>query len=291
MWPFCCSALRRALSGSFAADVDFGIDFNHAPAMALKTEVAPAGSGGFVALGEATRFDPKAALAGICWVTTGNIVTEATDFIGTTEAKAVTIKSGIGVLVNRQGPVFNPIFFSPADIEIGNAGAGLDTSIGMVTQNNKRARIDLVQSTGDLTFGTFGGAGTSNIFSFFDNRPIATRNASPLMDFANRIRSRAAGTAATDTSGGMWMDDERALASYVGRGDNQNNFSGFFISDSGWTALSHDDGAFMINRVPLAGTVPTAELLIGSRPVGGGSSVLAWETRRGQRWPPFSSRF
>ena len=72
-------------AGAFTVPVDFGVDLANAPAMQLKTEVAKGGSG-FVALGEPTRFDPKAALAGVCWDTEGNAGTNpTTNFIGTTD--------------------------------------------------------------------------------------------------------------------------------------------------------------------------------------------------------------
>ena len=77
--------------GNFAADVDFGVDLTNAPALKLKTEVAQGGSG-FVSLGEPSRFDPKAALAGICWDTTGNVVA-AGEFLGSTNDVAVDIKA------------------------------------------------------------------------------------------------------------------------------------------------------------------------------------------------------
>ncbi|MBK9654672.1 MAG: hypothetical protein IPO66_04060 [Rhodanobacteraceae bacterium] len=77
--------------GNFAADVDFGVDLSNAPALKLKTEVAQGGSG-FVSLGEATRFDPMAVLAGICWDTTGNVVA-AGEFLGATNNVAVEIKA------------------------------------------------------------------------------------------------------------------------------------------------------------------------------------------------------
>ena len=77
--------------GNFAADVDFGLDLSHAPAMKLKTEVAQGGSA-FVSLGAPTRFDPKATLAGMCWDTTGNVVV-AGEFIGSTNNMPVEIKA------------------------------------------------------------------------------------------------------------------------------------------------------------------------------------------------------
>ncbi len=69
-------------NGDFSVEVDFGIDFAAAPAMKLRTEVGQGGAG-FATLGEPTSFDPKAALAGICWDTTGNVVA-AGEFLGAT---------------------------------------------------------------------------------------------------------------------------------------------------------------------------------------------------------------
>lgn len=69
-------------NGDFSVEVDFGIDLAAAPAMKLRTEVGQGGAG-FATLGEPTSFDPKAALAGICWDTTGNVVA-AGEFLGAT---------------------------------------------------------------------------------------------------------------------------------------------------------------------------------------------------------------
>lgn len=79
--------------GQFAVEVDFGIELRNAPAMNLKTEVQH-GSSGFLSLGEPTRFDPKAALAGVCWDTEGNAGTNAaTDFIGTTDNEPLVFRT------------------------------------------------------------------------------------------------------------------------------------------------------------------------------------------------------
>ena len=80
-------------NGNFAVDVDFGLDLNNAPAMALKTEVQQGGSG-FVSLGEPTFFDAKAALAGVCWDTEGNAgTTPISNFIGTTDNQPFVIRT------------------------------------------------------------------------------------------------------------------------------------------------------------------------------------------------------
>jgi len=79
--------------GQFAVDVDFGIDLSNAPALRLKTEVAQ-GDAQFVALGEPSRFDAKAALVGVCWDTEGNAGTNpATNFIGTTDNQPLVLRT------------------------------------------------------------------------------------------------------------------------------------------------------------------------------------------------------
>jgi hypothetical protein len=80
-------------NGSFAIDVDFGMDLTQFGALKLKTEVAQGGSG-FVALGEPKAFDAKAALAGVCWDTEGNAGTDdSINFIGTTDSEPLVIKT------------------------------------------------------------------------------------------------------------------------------------------------------------------------------------------------------
>jgi trimeric autotransporter adhesin len=83
----------KVVDGNFEVNVDFGMDLSTSPTMALKTEVQQGGSG-FVALGEATRFDPKAALGGACWDTVGNTGTNATtDFLGTVDNQALVLRT------------------------------------------------------------------------------------------------------------------------------------------------------------------------------------------------------
>lgn len=80
-------------NGQFAVDVDFGIDLANAPVMRLKTEVQQ-GASGFVALGEPTRFDAKAALGSVCWDLSGNAGTNpAIDFIGTIDAQPLVLRT------------------------------------------------------------------------------------------------------------------------------------------------------------------------------------------------------
>lgn len=78
-------------NGNFAVDADFGLDLSQAPPLKLKTEVAQGGSA-FASIGEPTRFDPKAALAGICWDTTGNVAA-AGEFLGSTNNVPMEIRA------------------------------------------------------------------------------------------------------------------------------------------------------------------------------------------------------
>lgn len=85
--------------GRFAVEVDFGVDLSDAPAMRLETEVAPRG-GAFAVLGEPTRFDPKGALGGVCWDTSGNRGATAGILIGNddTSIAKMDIRNGFSVL-------------------------------------------------------------------------------------------------------------------------------------------------------------------------------------------------
>lgn len=88
--------------GSFTAEVDFGFDLTNAPALKLKTEVQQNGSG-FASLGAPVNFDPKAALAGICWDTEGNNLALGS-FIGSTNNEPLRLRvsnSTVGLFTAR----------------------------------------------------------------------------------------------------------------------------------------------------------------------------------------------
>ena len=271
----------KVVEGSFAVDVDFGIDLANAPVMSLKTEVQQ-GSSGYVALGEPTRFDPKAALAGVCWDTEGNTgILPATNFIGTTESQTVVLKSGRGVSINLQGNIPStppPIGMGQVDMQIGSVGGTGDATVELVAGSSGRARISKNNVSNDLEISAGTLINSPGVIQFLDRRPLADKNAIPMAVFGNRIRAGAAGADPLDVGGGMWMDDENAYASYIGRGRNQENWTGIY-SGSAWTAISTDDGAFLINRtLPLLNTGD--DLVIGARPVGGDAdSDLVWATR------------
>ena len=148
--------------GSFATDVDFGLDLSHAQPMKLRTEVAQGGSA-FSLLGEPTRFDPKAALAGICWDTTGNVVA-AGEFLGATNNVAVDIRSS-----NRRAARFESIGANNEVRVVLGSSANIATGVG-ATIGGGGSNAMTCGSSGngncanqtDETFATIaGGAGNS----------------------------------------------------------------------------------------------------------------------------------
>lgn len=149
--------------GNFAVDVDFGLDLNNAPVLKLKTEVAQGGSA-FVSLGEPARFDPKAALAGICWDTVGNVVAPG-EFVGSTNNAALEIRSN-----NLRAARFssagadnrvNVLMGSPANIITGYgatiAGGGGSASTCGLQGTSSCANVT------DETFATIGGGAGNSI--------------------------------------------------------------------------------------------------------------------------------
>ncbi len=93
-------------NGEFSVDADFGIDLSNAPKMKLKTEVGQGGAG-FATLGEPTPFDPKAALAGICWDTTGNVVA-AGEFLGATNNVPLLLRANNKAVFSAYPSVASP---------------------------------------------------------------------------------------------------------------------------------------------------------------------------------------
>lgn len=91
--------------GNFAAEVDFGVDLSNAPAMELKTEGQQNGSV-FASLGEPSAFDAKAALAGICRDTTGNVVAVG-EFLGSTNNVPLVLKASNAEVLRIAGGLPN----------------------------------------------------------------------------------------------------------------------------------------------------------------------------------------
>ena len=154
--------------GAFSVDVDFGSDLGTAPAMLLKTEVSK-DNAVFVALGEPTRFDPKVALAGVCWDTSGNSGTNSTlNFLGTTDSQPLLMRAS-NLRIARFEANSSVSFFGDAPkITMGsaaneNTAVGSTVSGGGATRNGSGTPDATLKNGGYAYFSTIGGgAGNSS---------------------------------------------------------------------------------------------------------------------------------
>ena len=113
----------------------------------------------------------------------------------------------------------------------------------LLSGSGKRAVFSVSDTSGNAALSSyFGGIDfVDGIYNTTQNNGLA-----PFV-FSGRLHSRAVGNSPTDTSGGIWFDDERANASFVGRGDNQSDWTGIFEATGGWRFTAHDNGAFGFN--------------------------------------------
>ena len=149
--------------GGFSVNVDFGIEFPHAAAMKLKTEVQQGGSG-FVSLGEPTSFDPKAALAGVCWDTEGNAATDsAINFIGTTDAQPLIFRAENQPIIRLAnvpitiGSTANFNAGSPANVIDPNVRGATINGGGMPPGDSDPDFVDEAPNQISGSYGTIGG--------------------------------------------------------------------------------------------------------------------------------------
>jgi len=250
-------------NGSFAVDVDFGMDLTTAPPMALKTEVQQGGSG-FVSLGEPTHFDAKAALGGLCWDTTGNAGTNpAINFIGTTDAQPFVVRTqnapslriepstvlfgGVPITTNTiAGSSANSVTAGVRGATIAGGGAqtGSDPDFGSANPNRVTDHYgtvgggyanqagDAAGPTSDRVFNTVGG-GRFNTASGFASTIGGGRDniASGGSSTVGGGDSNTASSTPSTVSGGE-NNTASGFASTVG-GGSVNRSTGFFSTVGG----------------------------------------------------------
>ncbi len=102
-------------------------------------------------LNEPLRFDPKTALAGVCWDTQGNAGTNAdTDFAGTTDNQPLVLKSPSGVVLNERGPI-------NADVNMGSTPTGdANFNLSLSSRSGETALITVDNVSADLTLQALG---------------------------------------------------------------------------------------------------------------------------------------
>jgi hypothetical protein len=286
----------KLVDGRFSVEVDLPED---ADGMSwVEVAVRKAGSGDdYLALGDP---QPLAKVNSTCpgaWALDGNSGTPVGSFLGHADDRAVFVNAPRGVALNS---TIEPV--SSIDLSVhAKSGGDADADVAWVSRNNRNAGIYLRDGNGNFVQYALSGG-----FEFLDGFPTATQNNGlEAFMFSGRLRVGAAGNGAADTSGGIWFDDERARASFVGRGDNQSNWTGIFENGGGgWRFTSHDNGAFGFNTGTEAlpanlfkvnasagmwvnnnnpSLTPGADFVIGTRPAPESASVdLMLTTRSGK---------
>ena len=168
-------------NGAFAVDVDFGLDLSQFGALKLRTEVAQGGSG-FVALGEPQAFDAKAALAGVCWDTTGNSGQVAgTNFLGNTDAVPLDLRSSN----KRVARLWKPTASSTNVLLGGSTNAITAGAIGAsILGGGQDDPMSSAPNTVSEHYGTIGG-GLNNHVGNDDGDPVNAQFATVAGGFGN----------------------------------------------------------------------------------------------------------
>ncbi len=163
------------------------------------------------------------------WALDGNSGAPVGSYLGHADNRSLFLSAPKGVTINQAT----------------DNGSGIDLTVRSNTNGNFDGDMILTSVNGDEF--RIRVPDQSSLVQFDTNATLAERNAGlPLFHFGGRLMVKAAGTAATDTSGGIWFNDERFYASFMGRGDNQSNWTGIY-NEGGWVFSAHDNGAFGFN--------------------------------------------
>lgn len=210
-----------------------------------------------------------------CWSTTGDTGSNpAVNFLGNTDNQTLVLSSPFGVRINQPGQLSGGTDLA---VHARPTSGDADSDINLITRSGKVGAVYVRDGGGNLVLAASTG-GTVELFSGLDS---ATQNdGRPVVAIDGRLRSLAVGSGATDVSGGIWLDDEVPQRSYLGRGNNNQNWSGVF-SGNLWRFAAHDDGLVTINTT--AETLTGADLVLAARPVAGDAdSDLVFTTRTGK---------
>lgn len=264
----------QVVNGQFQVELDAPAAAQNAPAW-LQLAVRDGSSNGAYALIDAREKVILEPQISACWSTTGDTGSNpAVNFLGNTDNQTLVLSSPFGVRINQPGQISGG-----ADLVI-NArptSGDADSDINLISRTGKVGALYVRDSSGNLVLVASTG-GTLELFSGLD---AATQNdGRPVVAVDGRLRSQSVGTGAADVSGGIWLDDEVAQRSYLGRGNNSQNWSGVFSGNS-WRFAAHDDGLVTINTT--LETLSGADLVLAARPVAGDADTdLVFTTRAGK---------
>jgi hypothetical protein len=228
----------RVVEGRFSVELELPEDPDGTTWVEIAVRDAADG-GDYATLGAPQPLTKVNSTCPGAWALDGNSGTPAGSYLGHADARTLFLRSSRGIAVNSTTELTD----SATDLLLRpKSGGDTDADLVLETSSGKSAEIYLRESNGNLVLGS------SGAMEFFDDIEPATQNAGgEMFSFSGRLRSRAVGTQATDTSGGLWVDDERPHAAYLGRGDNASNWTGIYESTRGWLLTAHDNGAIGLN--------------------------------------------
>ncbi len=220
-----------------------------------------------------------APLIGACWSTTGDSGSDPdVNFVGNTDNQTLVLSSPRGVRVNALGQIADTAGDLVVHARPASGGGDADADFRLTSRSGKTGSIYLIDSSGDLVVRSE--AASSGLLFSSNFTPAIQNDGRPVATFDGRLRLGAAGASAGDVSGGIWLDDEAQRRSYLGRGNNSQNWTGVF-ADNAWRMAVHDDGLMTINTT--VETLPGADLVLRARLAGGDAdSDMVWVTRDGK---------
>lgn len=247
------------LDGAFAVDIEAPDAARNTTAWLQASVRDATGGGAFVPLAkrEQVTLAPK---IDACWSTTGDTGSNPTvNFLGNLDNQTLVLTSPSGVSVNQRAQIAGV----SADLRVfPKTGGDADADLELASRSGKTASVYVRDGSGSLVL-TSGSAG----LEVFDGVSAAVQDAGgPVMTVSGRMRLTASGSTATAAAGGIWLDDEAVQKAFVGRGNNNQEWTGVF-SDNAWRMAVHDDGLVTINST--AQVLSGVDLQVNARPVAG----------------------
>lgn len=216
-------------------------------------------------------------LIATCWSSTGDTGSNPTvNYLGNSDNQTLVLNSPSGVSINKRAQIAS----GTADLLVAPKSTGdADADIRLQSRTGKEAALYVRDNNGSLV-----AVSDSAGMEFFDGVSTATQNNGlELFNFSGRLRSQAAGVGATDVGGGIWLDDESPNKAYLGRGTNDQNWTGVFAG-GGWRMAVGDDGLVSFNSTVAPGGLQGTDMVLTARPApnGDADSDFVWQTRSGK---------
>jgi hypothetical protein len=222
--------------GSFATDVDFGVDLSHAHGLKLSTEVQQ-GNSGFASIGEPKAFDPNAIQGGVCWSTDGNL--------GVSSAL-------VGTLANTDDELLRLTARGQSILYLRGSTKGVEQNLSTAVGNGSAAWISSSASgPNSFTVGTgVTTAAASNSFVYADGTAGSFTSNAP-----NQFMVRADGGVRFNTTASFGSGDDLVIGARPVGGDADADLvwrtrAGKF----GRIYLSESDGRLVLAAFDASGT-------------------------------------